>query len=441
MSWLLRHVAIAALTVLTMPCVVGVDRLGAEPLSEALHQLVLTNPQVAEMRKEVAAARAGIGRAYAQYLPHVAVRGEYGPQYIDSPVTREAGGGAFSETKEVVGLRVTQRLFDGFETPSEVRAARLNLEVAEYTLNGTRQNMVFEGIAAYVQVLRESRLVELSRDNEATIARQLNLEDERVKRGAGIAVDVLQAKSRLQIAKEQRVAFEGSLLDAATRYTRLFGEPPNVPTMYLPDLPWEEIPADLERVLQIAEQENPAIDASLAAAEIASERRRQARADYFPQFDLVAAANREKNNDLVRGTRNDLSVFLAMTWSLFEGFATQASVRQAAFWYRAAQDNYEQVRREVLEHTRLAWNELLTTRERVTLLENAVAIASEVFEAREKLRSAGRETAINVLDAENELNRARIALSEAKGDRHIAAYRVMQGMGRLEPRFVGVEFE
>ena len=54
-----------------------------------------------------------------------------------------------------------------------------------------------------INVLQQKRLIEMSRLNETNIQNQLNLEDERVQRGSGIAVDVLQAKSRLQLAKER----------------------------------------------------------------------------------------------------------------------------------------------------------------------------------------------------------------------------------------------
>lgn len=69
-------------------------------------------------------------------------------------------------------------------------------------------------------------MVELSRETEATIQRQLKLEDERVQRGSGVAVDVLQAKSRLQISKERRVNFEGALADAVSRYMQTYGQLP-----------------------------------------------------------------------------------------------------------------------------------------------------------------------------------------------------------------------
>ena len=94
---------------------------------------------------------------------------------------------------------------------AQVRTARLNKEIARIGLNNTRQTTTFEGVNAYVDVLRQKRLIELARENEATIQRQANLENERVQRGSGVAVDVLQAKSRLQVSKERRVTFEGAL--------------------------------------------------------------------------------------------------------------------------------------------------------------------------------------------------------------------------------------
>lgn len=378
-------------------------------------------------------------QAYANYLPSVDVAGSIGYAQVDSPLAKDAGGGKFTKDTDSTSVQLKQKLFDGFATPSAVRVARLNLEVAEFTATGTRQNVLFEGINAYIEVLRQEQLTGLARDSERTIMRQLHLEDERVQRGAGIAVDVLQAKSRLQLAKERRIAFEGGLKDAIARYRQVFGHPPETATMARPAVPLALVPDTPGEAIAIAESENPAIDAALATAEAASERRRLARADYYPSVAVITAASRERNPDIVQGTRTDLSVVLQATWNLFNGFATQAGVAQAAYEYRASQDNQEVARRKVIETTQLAWNELETARQRVELLENAVTIAEEVFDARHKLREAGRETVINVLDAENELYDARINLTIAKGDQLIAAFRVVQGMGRLDRGELGLD--
>lgn len=404
-----------------------------QTLEKELETLVRSHPEILSREASALAARDGIDRAYAGYLPRLDVVGAYGPQYIKSPLTEQSGGGAWVSQAQVIGGRLTQTLFDGYATEASVRSARVNAEVAESTLAGTRQNILYDGIAAYIEVLRQRDLIALARESEQTIMRQLNLEDERVQRGGGIAVDVLQAKSRLQLAKERRVAFEGGLADAMARYQQIFGHPPPLDRMLAPKVPPALMPDGLQEALEVARENNPAIDSSLGGIEVADQRRRLARSEYYPRIDLISSANRENDNNLVRGTSIDMSVVMQATWNLFNGFATTAGVAQAASEYEASLRGHDQLVRRVEEQTRLAWNEMETARSRVALLENAVSIASEVFTARLKLREAGRETVINVLDAENEVNNARIGLVAATGDATRAAYQVLQGIGRLDP--------
>ncbi len=410
----------------------------AETVEVELRELVQSHPEILAREKGVEAADAGIGKAFAGYLPKVDILGATGPQYIQSPLTEQDDGGTWFSTSQVVSGRVTQNIFDGFATPANVRSARLSLETANATLAGTRQNVIYAGIEAYIEALRQSQLITLARDSERTIMQQLHLEDERVQRGAGIAVDVLQAKSRLQLAKERRVAFEGGFADAVTRYIQVFGHPPDVRSMSQPKLPDALMPADLGEAIEIARENNPAIDSSLATAEVASEHQRLARADYYPRLDVIGSANRENDNNLVRGTSVDMSVMVQASWNLFNGFATDANVSQAVAEYQGSLRNHELVTRKVIEQTRLAWSEMTTARERIDLLNNAVAIAGEVFDARAKLREAGRETVVNVLDAENEVYNARINLVIAQGDALRAGFQVLQGIGRLDLRNLGV---
>ncbi len=412
----------------------------AQTLDPILRDLVDDSPIIRSQRKAVESARQGVRIGDSGFLPKLDVTAEVGPEYIDSPITAQTEEEESVEIKQIYGARLSQRVFDGFATLSDARAARLELEVAEFTLTRTRQSVLFDGIAAYIEVLRQQQLVELARTNEETIRRQLSLEDERVRRGAGIAVDVLQAKSRLQVAKERRVAFESGLKDAAARFMQIFGFFPEIGAMRSPTPPEGLVPDSIEAAVRIAEGENPAIDASLATIEVTSERRRRARSDYFPTVDVVAAANREENSDLIRGTRKDASIVVQATWNLFNGFATDAGVAQAAFDYRASQDNHEQTRREVVESARLAWHERESARERVDLLENAVDIAAEVFEARRRLREMGKETALNVLDAERELITARINLATSKADFKIATYRLLLSLGRLDTAHLALDY-
>ncbi len=418
--------------------VLGANVAVANPIEYELKHLIEQHPKIHEAEKTLESRGASIKEASAQFLPTVRVTSEIGPEVVDSPTQRasDPNGDPWRGVKNVAGLNVRQNLFDGFRTSSQVRVARINREIAAISLEGTRQNTLFEGVRTYVDVLRQRRLVELARENERTIQRQLNLEDERVRRGSGVTVDVLQAKSRLQISKERRVGYEGSLSNAISRYKQVFGHAPDLATMIDPAPPATVIPSTLRRAEEIALQESPALIGGAATVEMARERRRQGLSRFYPSLDLVGGANFEQKKNTVDKIRRDYSVVLSASWDIFSGGSSLAQAERNSLDYHASMDGYDFTTTKVIEQTRLSWQSLVTSRERKELLGNAVNIASEVFDSRKKLRDAGKETVINVLDAENEVNNAQINYTTASYDERVAIYQLLLAMGRLMPDYL-----
>lgn len=76
--------------------------------------------------------------------------------------------------------------------------------------------------------------------------------------------------------------------------------------------------------------------------------------------------------------------------------------------------------------------QLTTAKQRLSLLENAVNLANEVWEARKKMREAGKETIIDVLDAESDITNAQINYVVASYDLRVAAYSLVHATGQLE---------
>jgi len=428
-------IGVASLLVSAVP-VVG----HTASLEHELAGLVIDHPEIRSAAKSLEAQRKEIDIARAAFFPSISSTSESGHEVVDSPAERNQNDGqngkASSRTTYSQNVTVNQNLFDGFQSEATLRTARLNKEIARISLENTRQNTVFAGVRAYVNVLRQKRLVELARENEATIQRQLNLEDERVRRGSGAGIDVLTAKSRLQVSKERRVTFEGALIDAVTRYTQTFGHPPDVEAMMDPVPPVELIPSTLEHAIEIALNENPSLENAGATVEVARERQKSLRGELYPSIDMEGQFNYEKHANTVIGTRRDYSLMLTASWDLFSGFSTPASMAQARFQYRASQDDRDRIRRQVVEQTKLSWQALLTAKDRLELLENAVNIASEVFESRKKLREAGKETLLTVLDAENEVNSSQIDFTSASYDERIAVFQLLLAIGRLTPSYL-----
>ncbi|MBM3516996.1 MAG: hypothetical protein FJX56_03730 [Alphaproteobacteria bacterium] len=300
------------------------------------------------------AAEGAIGVAGAGLLPRVTLSGQLGYEEVDSKIRREDFGKSFRRGQDRLTLTVTQNLFDGERKSAQKESAEFSHALAADTLESALQNVLFEGTNAYIDVLCQLTLVRLAEANERTIAIQLNLEDERVRRGSGIAVDALLAKSRLQLAKEQRVVFEGNMQQAADRFTQVFDKVPSPPAMIDPLPPYRLLPDTFDTAITIALQNNPLVANASRLIDVARANQRIAASGYYPRVDVVGVANWEDDINAVPGIRRDWSVLLRSTWDLFAGFSTLSATAQAASQYASSLNNHVFVNRKVAEEVRLA---------------------------------------------------------------------------------------
>jgi outer membrane protein, adhesin transport system len=400
-------------------------------LQAALQDLLNRHPLLEAAKEAVTAAEGGRSAAWRSFLVDVRLVGDYGREYISNPSTRAVEGGPETATRRQGGVVATQPLWDGLQRYTGLNLSRKQVELAKTNVITTRDGVLFEGATVFLEVLRQARLVQLAGENERRIQEQFQLEDERIQRGAGIAVDVLQAKARLQIARERRVAFEGALQEALVRYRQVFDVAPNVGVMIEPQTAPGLIPGTSDRVKEAAVSGNPVLKATGLQVDAARLRKQGAESSYYPKLDLVAAANWERDVDGAIGIRRDRSIMLVATWELTGALVGEARDRTAAAELRGARHTELQTRRKVEEEADLAWQSLDTARRRAKLLQNAVSIASEVLAARQELRNAGRETSLNVLDAESELYAARIGEVAAAFDARQAELRLLAVMGDL----------
>jgi hypothetical protein len=140
-----------------------------------------------------------------------------------------------------------------------------------------------------------------------------------------------------------------------------------------------------------------------------------------------------KNVGTTRGIKREQSLLLKARWEFFSGFLTRSRVESASRTLASRRDTLNFAARRVEEDVRVAWDRLATAQRRLDILETAVELAEEVFDAKKRLRKAGKVTAPEVLNAENEVFGARIKLINADFDARIAAYLILRQIGMLTP--------
>ncbi len=413
----------------------------AQTLQDELYHLVKTHPRIEEQRAILRRANEAVTTSRSGYLPTVSLSGSAGGNIVSNPTTRGTNHDNELVRFNALGIEVRQNLYDGGFTPNSVDSALMARDSVTYALESTVQRVMLQGITTYLNVLRLNELIRVARARERTIREQLQLETERVERGAGIEVDVLQAKSRLQLAIEQRVDLEGQLRQAMSEYILHFNREPDITQMRLEPSPIEIVPPTIEDALFTAREENPLLSGNEFLARAARFTVEAERSGYLPVLDLVGRVDHESNVGGTRGLSKDSAVLIEMSWEIFSGFRTDAAVTSAQETLIERLSAADRTKREIERQVRQAWTKLENTRDRKELLLNAVSIAQEVFTARQKLRDAGKETTLNVLDAENEVFQAEQNLIRADYDTRVAVYELAVAMGIMTPALLGIDVQ
>lgn len=402
----------------------------AMPLDKELVGLVASHPMIKSARKSVDAAEKAIDVAKAGYLPKVNLSSDAGPERIDTSLKTDMN--RFKNS-----LTIEQNLFAGGRTEAGVSIAEIDFASQQNSFRSVVQSTLLEGITAYMQVSRYLTLSSIAKRNEATTQRQLNLEDERVQRGGGIAVDVLQAKTRLQIAKERRVFYEQGLRDAVANYQQVFGHQPDLTAMQEADVPATRMAKTVDEAIELSHTLNPSLKEALLLSQKAQRQISLESAGMLPTLDLVGLQGREHNANAVP-KRLESSLLLKLNWNLYSGNETTSRKEAATLYHESVTEREVGVVRKVDELVRNAWNQLINGRERQELLENASNISYEVMQNRKRLRDAGKETAINVLDSEVEYFSVLSNRVNATYDTKLGGYRLLAATGNLSPELLGM---
>ncbi|MEQ9575330.1 MAG: TolC family protein, partial [Rhodospirillales bacterium] len=205
----------------------------AQSLPDILLDLIENHDRINAAKNSLNAATSRIRETRGAWFPELEIDINNGFQKRANPGTQDTTK-KFNETS----LSITQLLWDFGKTDTDIDISRKNRESAAISLNQVRQDLVLEGIVAYIQVYSANRRLKLSQQSEDNIKKQTELEDARVAGGAGFSTDVLQAKTELAEAQSRRVVAEGTLRNALSRYHALYRDmPKGIDEFKLPPVP------------------------------------------------------------------------------------------------------------------------------------------------------------------------------------------------------------
>jgi outer membrane protein len=413
--------------------------LRAETIGGALVKAYFNNPDINQQRAAVRASDENVPKATAGYRPTVSAEGDASVQQLNSDFPVSAGGvtSVFSKPRGY-GLTVNQNLWNGDRTFNSVRQAESGVMAARETLRNTEQNVLQDGVTFYMNVLRDTAILALDRNNVEVLQEQLRQTKDRFTVGEVTRTDVAQAEASLAGAQATALAAQSTLQASVANYRQTIGEEPkNLAPVKALD---KELPKTLTEAIAISQVEHPAIVGSLHGVDAAALNVKVIEGALLPTVGLTGQVSQRYDLSGFALPSRTLTASLVgqITVPIYDGGTTYASTRQAKEQLGQQELQTDLQRDKVRAAVVSAWG---MNENSVGIIRSAKAqvAAAEIALAgiREEAK-VGQRTTFDVLTAQQTLLNARVQLVSAQHDQVVASYAVLSAVGRLSTANLGL---
>ncbi len=425
--------------------VVGLAALGAEAgraetIGGALIKAYLTNPDINTQRAAVRVADEGVPKANAGYLPTIEATGNIGIERAQSCQVGPNGGEACSTNfvkPRGYGVQANETVFNGNRTLNSIRQAESQVFGAREQLRNTEQNTLLSGVTAYMDVLEDTAILDLDRNNVDVLKEQLRETRDRFTVGEVTRTDVAQAEASLSSAEATALSAVATLQAAVARYRQFIGDQPTSLAPVKPLL--RPLPKTLPEAVAISQIEHPAISASLQGVDAAQLQVKIAEGALYPSIGLSAAISNQYDAQGIPGLRLLSGQILGqLTIPIYQGGAEYAATRQAKESLSQQEMQTDSLRNQVRQAVVAAWglNEAavgVVRAARAAVSANEVALTGVREEAK-----VGQRTTLDVLNAQQALLQARTTLVQAEHDQVVDSYSLLSAIGRLNIPTLGL---
>ncbi|MCX7167046.1 MAG: TolC family outer membrane protein [Rhodocyclales bacterium] len=333
-------------------------------------------------------------------------------------------------TRNGYTLTLSQMLYDGFATSSDVKRLDKARLTRYFELLDAAENAALEAGRAYYDVMRYRQLMFLAENNYVEHRASYEQLLRRAQAGAGRRVDVEHAASRLALAELNLTTEAANLHDVMARFLRLVGDRPP-PVMFGLARLNHDYPVSEAEALKLAFRQNPTLRASVENVESAQHDIELRRSALHPKLDLRMRNENTGNYQGVAGTRQNNVAEVVFSYNLFNGGADMARQRVYAERKSLALDLRDKSCRDIRQTLSIAYNDVDRLSAQQTNLDVQVTSIEKTRDAYKAQFNIGQRSLLDLLDTENELLNARRTAINADIDLALAYLRTQAGIGRL----------
>jgi outer membrane protein len=405
----------------------------AQTLEQALAQAYVNNPTLNAQRAATRVVDERVPQALSGFRPQVSVGADAGVDWSrtrtkatpTTPSTTTSG----TVFPRGYGATVTQPVFNGFRTVNQTRSAEMQVLGARETLRNTEQNVLLDAVIAYMDVLRDTAIVELQRQNLEALREQLRATRDRFDVGELTRTDVAQSEARVALAESQLSAAQAALNASRAAFRRDIGIEPR---RLVPARPVEHLlPRALEAAMAASEGQHPALAAARYGVDAASLQVKVAEGELLPIVSIEGTVSKRHDPSTGVEWTEDASVFGRLTVPIYQGGGEYSRIRESKETLGQRRLEADVTRDQVRAAVVQSFGLLSASRFQVEAAQAQVNAAQIALNGVQEEYRVGQRTTLDVLNAQAELVNARSALITAQRDRVVNSYSLLSAIGRL----------
>ena len=337
-----------------------------------------------------------------------------------------------------VGATITQTLYNGFQTANKTRQAESAVLAARATLRVTEQTVMLAAATAYMNLLRDSAILDLQRRNVEVLQEQLRQTRDRFNVGEVTRTDVAQSESSLAAGRSQVLLAEANYTASAATYRQVIG---NDPGKLTPATPVDRFsPQNLAGAVATASATNPAVTAAEYNVDVALRAVKVAEGALYPTVTVQGGYTQNwlSSQSLSIMNSYNASVLGTLSVPIYQGGAEYSLIRQAKETLGQKRLDLDTARDQIRQNVVQAWGQLEAAKANINATQAQVQASEIALNGIREEARVGQRTTFDVLTAQQTLVNARVALVTAQHDRVVASYTLLSAVGRLSPQVLGL---
>ncbi len=408
----------------------------ADTLAQAIATAYDTNPDILAQRELLRAINERYLQARAQlgFTLDATASVQSQRAVVDSNQTANNEVTAQTAAQSVT---VIQPLYSGGRLHAALQTALANVFLNYQYVRRAQARVLTQVVTAYADVQRDQQIVAISNENVALLQGQIDQTRAKLAVKSATLTDRDQGFARFAAAQAQLVVATARLHSSEASYRAVVGEDPGKlePVPALPD-----IAKSLEGFYTIAERSSPV----LLSADFQERSSRagilQAKAATRPSLALRGDVSQGPLLPYNGQLRNDnQTVRLVLSVPIYSSGANSSRIRESRARNRSDIDLVESARRQVRLSVSQAFEQMRGSQQALDLYDAQVTAQAGVYKGTRIEERFALRSALDILNAAQELNNARIARANAAHDSYVGEATLIAATGRLDPEIFGIK--